>query len=86
MWEQLDQRELKKNLKINKKDSKDKSTKTRVILPYIKGVSEVQSQVFFYHGVVMSITWNSGTQEDSGTSQGQMDTAGKFRCSVLDPM
>ena len=34
--EQLDQQEMKNNLKINKKDSKDKSTKTRVTLPYVK--------------------------------------------------
>ena len=37
--EQLDHLELKKNLKTNT-DSKDKSTKTRVMLPYVMGVAE----------------------------------------------
>ena len=48
-------RELKKNLTSNKKDSKDKSTKTRFTLPYIRGVSEALSQVFHRHGVAMSM-------------------------------
>ena len=52
--EQLDQQELKMNLKINK-NSKDKSTKSRVTLPYVSLVSEVLSQVFCHHGVVTSM-------------------------------
>ena len=38
--EQMDQQEWKNKRKINKKDSKEKCTKIRVTLPYIKGVSE----------------------------------------------
>ena len=44
-----------KELKTNKKDSKDKNTKTRVTLPYIRGVSEALSQVFHHYGVTTSI-------------------------------
>ena len=43
--EQLDQWEMKKDLKINKKDSKDKSTKTKVTLPFVIGISEALSWV-----------------------------------------
>ena len=53
--EHMKQGERKNNRKIDKKYSKDNSTKTRVILPYIRGVSEALSQVSFHHGVVMSM-------------------------------
>ena len=46
--EQMDHWELKKNLKINK-DSKEKSTKTRVTLPYFRGVLEALSRVFCHN-------------------------------------
>ena len=58
MREQLDQQEWKKNLKINMKDSKDKSTKTSVTLPYVRGVSEALSGVFHSYGVATSMKPN----------------------------
>ena len=48
----MGQPELKKNLKINKKDSKENNTKIRVTLPYVRGLSEALSQVFQCYGVV----------------------------------
>ena len=36
-------------------DSKDKSTKSRVTLPYGRGSSEALSRVFHQHGVVTSM-------------------------------
>ena len=42
-----------KNLKIKNKSSKDKSTKIRVTLPYVRGVSEDLSKVYGRHGMAM---------------------------------
>ena len=53
--EQLDQQEWKHNGKIIKKDSKYKSTKTRVTLPYSTGVSEALSRDFCHHAVATLI-------------------------------
>ena len=39
------------NLKINKKESKGKSTKIRVTLPYVRGVSEALRRDFRHHWV-----------------------------------
>ena len=55
---QMDQSELKRNLKINKKDNKENSTKTRFTLPYVMGVSEARHQVFHHHGVAKSMKHN----------------------------
>ena len=46
---------VKKNRNTRKMDSKDKSTKTRVTLPYIRGVSETLSWVFPHYGVATSM-------------------------------
>ena len=54
----MDQPEWKRNLKINRKDSKENSTKTRVTLPYVRGVSEAWHQVFHHHGVAKSMKQN----------------------------
>ena len=55
MREKRDQLEQKNNWTINRKYSKDKSTKTRVTLPYIRGVSEAWSWVFYRHVVATLI-------------------------------
>ena len=47
----MDQREQKNNRKISKMDSKDKSTKIRVTLPYVRGISEALGWVFRHLGV-----------------------------------
>ena len=53
--EKMDKQEQKNNRKTSKMESKGKSTKTRVTLPYIRGVSEALSWVFHRHGMAMSI-------------------------------
>ena len=58
MREQMDQREQENNMNISKMDSKDKSTKIRVILPYVSGVSQALGRVFCCHGVATSMKPN----------------------------
>ena len=81
----MEQRE-QKNKKIRKLDSKDKSSKTRVTLPYIRGVSEALES-----GLPMPWGGNvyetpPDTQGDAGTSEGQAHSTGKLRCGVPSPI
>ena len=82
----MDQQERKKNLKINKKESKDNNSKTRVTLPYVRGVSKALSLAFCHHGVTTLIMPHVRIlvhPKDKHTPQEHADVQ---KCSVPGPM
>ena len=82
----MDQWEQKNNRNISKIDSKDRSTKTRVTLPYNQGGLKGPELGLPSPCSDDIDETEPDTQEDAGTSKGQMHTTEKLGCCVPGPM